>query len=291
MSDRSKSMQLIARRPSVSSFGSKLEQAFSRYGQLCVGIDPSSEQLSSWGLPDSASGAKQFALEIVEASANQVGIVKPQVAFFEQFGPEGLAVLSDVLEAATSAGLVVIADAKRGDIGSSMAGYTRAWLSKDAAFQADALTLSPYLGIESLRPAIDTAIANQKGIFVLAATSNPEAAIIQRAATTHGSIANEVSSFAASFNTGTLGSVGVVVGATVSLKDYGLGSESFPSTPILMPGFGAQGVELTSTRQLFGDLTPNLICSVSRSVAGRSKDGLADRITAAKQELSKGVLK
>lgn len=274
----------------MSSFGARLEQAFLSHGQLCVGIDPSSEQLSSWGLPDSAEGAREFAFEILESCANQVGIIKPQVAFFEQFGPEGLAVLSEVLHSARSAGLLVIADAKRGDIGSSMAGYTRAWLAKDAAFQADALTLSPFLGLESLRPAIDTALSNQKGVFLLAATSNPEAAIIQRASTPQGSIASAVASFASSFISEGLGSVGLVVGATVSLKDYGLVSDSFHNTPILMPGFGAQGVALGSTRKLFGDLTSNLICSVSRSVAGDSRAGLRERISSAKQELNQGVL-
>lgn len=275
----------------MSSFGLRLSQAFATSGQLCVGIDPSSEQLDRWGLPDNAAGAREFAFEVIEACVGQVGIVKPQVAFFEQFGSAGLSVLSEVLESARIAGLLVIADAKRGDIGSSMAGYTRAWLSTEAVFQADALTLSPFLGLESLRPAIETAINNGKGVFVLAATSNPEAAIIQKASTAGGSIATEVASFAASFNEPRLGSVGVVVGATITLSDFGFSADSFSSTPILMPGFGAQGVELSATRELFGDLTANLICSVSRSVAGQSSSGLSERISSAKQELIRGVTK
>lgn len=273
----------------MSSFGLRLSEAFSKNGQLCVGIDPSSEQLLSWGLPDSAKGAKEFALQIIEACVNQVGIVKPQVAFFEQFGAAGLLVLSEILERASGAGLLVIADAKRGDIGSSMAGYTRAWLTSEAPFQADALTVSPFLGLESLRPAVETAIDSGKGVFLLSATSNPEAAIIQQAATAGGSIASEVASFAASFNAAGLGSVGVVVGATLTLSDFDLSADSFPSTPILMPGFGAQGVNLAETRTLFGNLTENLICSVSRSVAGQSSSGLMERVASAKQQLSQGV--
>lgn len=273
----------------MSSFGSRLGEAFARHGQMCVGIDPSIEQLVSWGLVESAEGARQFALEVINACVGQVAIVKPQVAFFEQFGPSGLSVLSEVLVAAKAAGLLVIADAKRGDIGSSMAGYTRAWLSSEAAFQADALTLSPYLGLDSLVPAIEVAMENNKGVFVLSATSNPEAAVIQGATNAAVSVAGLVASFAASFNRRELGSVGVVLGATVSLSDFGLGVGSFPSTPILMPGFGAQGVELSSTRKIFGDLTPNLVCSVSRSVAGVSSSGLSNRILAAKEELIRGV--
>jgi orotidine-5'-phosphate decarboxylase len=172
-----------------------------------------------------------------------------------------------------------------------MAGYTRAWLTSEAAFQADALTLSPFLGLESLRPAVETAIDSGKGVFLLAATSNPEAAIIQQASTAGGSIAAEVASFAASFNAPELGSVGVVVGATLKLSDFGLSADSFPSTPILMPGFGAQGVNLSQTRMLFGNLTESLICSVSRSVAGQSSSGLAGRIASAREELSMGVQK
>jgi orotidine-5'-phosphate decarboxylase len=273
----------------VSSFGSNLSKVFADKGQLCIGIDPSAEQLGSWGLADSAEGAREFALKIVDACAQQVGIVKPQVAFFEQYGPSGLNVLSEVLAVAKDAGLLVIADAKRGDIGSSMAGYTRAWLGEDAAFQADALTLSPFLGLESLRPAIQVGLANNKGVFLLAATSNPEALIIQSSMSDAGTISSAVTSFAASFNGDGIGSVGVVVGATVDLSTVGLGLASFPSTPILMPGFGAQGVELSSTRRLFGELTSNLVCSVSRSVAGSSRSGLAERIAKAKNELSEAV--
>jgi orotidine-5'-phosphate decarboxylase len=282
-------MPQIARRLLVSSFGSRLLEVFSERGQLCVGIDPSADQLNSWGIADTAAGAREFALAIIEASSEHVGIVKPQVAFFEQYGPSGLQVLSEVLAAAKQAGLMVIADAKRGDIGSSMAGYTRAWLAKEASFQADALTVSPFLGLESLRPSIDVALENQKGVFLLAATSNPEARVIQSAVGEGGTISNSVASFASSFDEAGLGSVGLVVGATVSLGEVGIDASSLARTPILMPGFGAQGVDLSSAHELFGELTPNLVCSVSRSVAGSSRSGLSDRIEAAKDELDQAV--
>jgi orotidine-5'-phosphate decarboxylase len=282
-------MPQIARRHSVSSFGERLSKTFSVYGQLCVGIDPSAKQLLSWSLPDSATGAKQFSLAVLEASAGQVGIIKPQVAFFEQYGPSGLAALAEVMIEAKQAGLLVIADAKRGDIGSSIDGYTRSWLSNEASFQVDALTLSPFLGIESLRPTIEIALRNKKGVFVLAATSNPEALQIQAASREGKTISSLVASFANSFNEPALGSVGCVVGATVKLADLGLSQDSFANTPILMPGFGAQGVELAEVGRLFGGLKPNLICSVSRSVASDSRAGLDARIAAAKSELAKGM--
>lgn len=271
------------------SFGLRLSEVFSRYGQLCVGIDPSAEQLESWSLPDSARGAKEFSLAILGACEGKVGIVKPQVAFFEQYGPSGLSVLSDVLLEAKRAGFLVIADAKRGDIGSSMAGYTRGWLSREAVFESDALTLSPYLGLESLRPSIEVALETQKGVFVLSATSNPEARFIQAAMSESKSIASKVAEFVGSFNTSGLGSVGCVVGATVSLSDLGLAEADFKNTPILMPGFGAQGAELSLVGDQFNEIRSNLICNVSRSIAGQSPIGLSERISASSIELSKGL--
>ena len=273
----------------MSSFGARLSEAFSTYGQLCVGIDPSSQQLSSWSLPDSADGAREFSLSILEAASGQVGVVKPQVAFFEQFGASGLSVLAEVMLEAKNAGFLVIADAKRGDIGSSMDGYTRAWLSNEASFQADALTLSPFLGVESLRPTIEVALKNGKGVFVLSATSNPEASKIQAATKDGTSVASSIASFASSFNEPVLGSVGCVVGATVKLAELGLSSDSFAATPVLMPGFGAQGVELADVGKLFDGLRSNLICSVSRLVASDSRTGLADRIAAASSDLERGM--
>lgn len=284
-------MRPIESWPSVPSFGARLTGAFARHGQLCVGIDPSRKQLSSWSLPDTAKGAKEFALKILEACQGQVGIVKPQVAFFEQYGPAGLSALSEILVEAKSAGLVVIADAKRGDIGSSMTGYARAWLSREASFEVDALTLSPYLGAATLAPTIESALDNSKGVFLLAATSNPEAVLIQGAQHSGQSVAGIILSYAGSYNKTDLGSVGCVVGATVSLEKLGLSPSFFNHTPILMPGFGAQGVKLSSVNSLFGELAPLLICSVSRAIAGDSQNGLSDRVAAAKLELNRGILK
>jgi orotidine-5'-phosphate decarboxylase len=273
----------------VSSFGTRLSKAFSSYGQLCVGIDPSAQQLLSWSLPDSAEGAREFSLALLEACSGQVGIIKPQVAFFEQYGPSGLSVLAEIMREAKQAGFLVIADAKRGDIGSSMDGYTRAWLSSEASFQADALTLSPFLGVESLRPTIEVALKNNKGVFVLSATSNPEASTIQAATKDGSSIASSVATFASSFSESGLSSVGCVVGATVSFAELGLSESSFAKTPILMPGFGAQGVSLADVRKLFGGIRQNLICNVSRLVASDSRAGLAERIAAANSELERGI--
>ncbi len=115
------------------AFGDRLASVFDGAGRLCVGIDPHAHLLSEWGLADSAGGARDFGLRVVEAVVTgNAGIVKPQVAFFERFGSAGYAALEDVLAAARAAGLLVIADAKRGDIGTSVEAYAQAWLNENA---------------------------------------------------------------------------------------------------------------------------------------------------------------
>ena len=149
-------------------------------GPLCVGIDPHEHLLTEWGLDASAAGAREFGLRVVDAAAGRVGIVKPQVSFFERYGSAGFAALEDVLAAARAAGLLVIADAKRGDIGTTMDAYARAWLTPGSPLEADAMTVSPFLGVGSLRDTFRFALENGKGVFVLAATSNPEAGPAER---------------------------------------------------------------------------------------------------------------
>lgn len=271
------------------SFAEKLQNSFSKFGQLCIGIDPSAEQLARWDLEVSAESAREFSFAILESASGEVGVIKPQIAFYEQFGSHGFAVLEQVLKRATEAGFTVIADAKRGDIGSTMDGYARAWLSDQAIFQADALTVSPFLGPESLRDCAETAISNLKGLFILAATSNPEAASMQTAQKNTKTLTNQVVDFAKSFSEGALGSVGVVIGATVSLPDFGLTRDAIRGIPVLMPGFGTQGARFDNIRSNFGEHTVNLICTASRSIAGNSKSGLVDRVRSHKESLRLGL--
>ena len=274
----------------VSSFGQRLKESFSAKGQLCVGLDPSAEQLQKWGIDYSATGAEKFCNLIIHACQNRVGILKPQVAFFEQFGPEGFVTLQRILDRANNEGFLVIADAKRGDIGSTMDGYAKAWIESEAPFRADAITVSPYLGPDSLTSFCSIATANQKGVFVLAATSNPEARASQSASVEGGeSVAGNVVSFASSVNQEGLGSVGVVLGAQTDLPGMGIDITDLASIPILAPGFGVQGARLTDATELFGPLASNAIFSVSRSVAGDNLVGLQDRVQSAVDELEIGL--
>ncbi|MFC5432486.1 orotidine-5'-phosphate decarboxylase [Microbacterium suwonense] len=274
----------------TASFGSRLRTALDAYGPLCVGIDPHAALLEQWGLNQDAAGLRSFGLAVVEAAAGRVGVVKPQVAFFERFGSTGIAALEDVMAAARAAGLIVLADAKRGDIGSTMAGYASAWLEPGSPLESDAVTLSPYLGPESLRETITTAVRADKGVFVLAATSNPEAASLQTARTVDVAAAEEqtVAQRVARDVTwangslafeGGLGPVGLVIGATVDREEVGLGDDVLTGTPVLAPGFGAQGAEPADLISRFGDIATQVLASESRSILRAGPTDLAATIS------------
>ncbi|WP_264674914.1 orotidine-5'-phosphate decarboxylase [Microbacterium sp. YJN-G] len=273
----------------ITSFGTRLRAAMDAHGPLCVGIDPHAALLEQWGLPQDADGLRSFGLAVVEAAAGRVGVVKPQIAFFERFGSRGFAALEDVMSAARQAGLIVLADAKRGDIGSTMAGYAAAWLDAGSPLESDAVTISPYLGPESLRETITTAVRGGKGVFVLAATSNPEAPSLQTARTVDvaagedQTVAHRVARDVGWANGSTafeggLGPVGLVIGATVDRVELGLDDEVLAGAPILAPGFGAQGAEPGDLLTRFGAVAPQVLASESRSILGAGPQGIAAAI-------------
>jgi len=275
----------------MPEFGARLDEAFGRYGHLCLGIDPHPFLLESWGLPDTADGVRDFALRAVDAAAGTIGVVKPQVAFFERHGSAGYAALETVLGAARAAGLLVIADAKRGDIGSTLEAYGQAWLTPGSPLEADAMTLSPFQGVAALESAVQLARRSGKGVFVLAATSNPESRAVQLAlpaagATVAAAIVGEVDAL----NEGDrLGSVGVVLGATVRFDDFGLDSSLLAYTPILAPGFGEQGAALGDIPSLYGDAAVNVIANVGRALLRLGPDGLRDGLVRESEALARAV--
>ena len=265
------------------TFLDRLRSAVAARGQLCVGIDPHPGLLEQWGLGADASGAERFGRTAVAAAAGRVGVVKPQVALFEAFGAAGMLALERVLADVRAAGLLVIADAKRGDIGSTTLGYAAAWLEPGSPLEADALTASPYLGVGALDGLFETAERAGKGVFVLAATSNPEGASIQRARLDDGrTVAKAVADEVFARNAASGAGHGLVIGATLDRADFGI--EPRPSTPILAPGFGAQGARLGALHTLF---PPDalVLASVSRSILESGAAGLGHSIDAAKAEL------
>ncbi|MCS0639702.1 orotidine-5'-phosphate decarboxylase [Streptomyces sp. LP05-1] len=253
-------------------------------GPLCVGIDPHAALLAAWGLDDDVRGLETFTRTVVEALADRVAVVKPQSAFFERFGSRGIAVLETAVAELRRAGALVVMDAKRGDVGSTMAAYAETYLRPDAPLFSDALTVSPYLGYGSLAPAAELARESGTGLFVLALTSNPEGAEVQRAVREDGRsvgatmLARLAAENARELAAGApLGSFGAVVGATLgdlSSFDLAVGG------PLLAPGIGAQGATPADLPAVFGAAVRNVVPNVSRAVLRHGPDPAALRAAA-----------
>jgi orotidine-5'-phosphate decarboxylase len=282
----------------TAPFGMRLADAVAARGPLCVGIDPHAPLLEKWGLPDSPEGLARFTDTVVDALAGSVAVLKPQLAFYERHGSRGLAVLEDAVARARAAGALVLLDAKRGDIGSTMDAYAD-YLRPEHPLAVDAMTVSPFLGPGSLQPAVDTARLCGGGLFVLARTSNPDAGALQHARAGERSVAQVVVDTVRGWNTPgwvvgdplpdggamrdlasrfgpTTGSFGVVVGATLRDMDVdldGLGG------PILAPGLGAQGGSVADLRRLFGT-DRAVVPTVSRDVLAAGPDAGALRAAA-----------
>ncbi len=260
------------------SFGVRLREAMANHGPLCAGIDPHRALVESWGLGYDLAGVERFAMTCVEAFGGQVAAVKPQSAFFEVFGSRGVALLERVLDELRQAGTLTILDAKRGDIGTTMDAYAEAFLGKDAPSPADALTVSPYLGYESLRPALDLAAQTGRGVFVLALTSNPEGPSVQHAVRDGRSVAAMIVDGAARDNAaagarGELGSVGLVIGATVGTAVADLGIDLAASAaPLLAPGLGAQGATAADLATVFGGALGQVLPNSSRGILAAGPD-------------------
>jgi orotidine-5'-phosphate decarboxylase len=263
------------------SFGARLVAAVGKLGTLCVGIDPHGPLLRSWGLADDAEGLARFADVCLEALAGQVAVVKPQSAFFERHGARGIAVLERLLAAFAPTSTLTLLDVKRGDIGSTMQGYADAYLAEGAPLGADAVTLSPYLGFGSLGPALDTAAAADRGVFVLARTSNADGVPVQLAVAEGRTVAQSMADAAAAHNAGAdpLGGVGLVVGATA---EHGLDLSSL-NGPVLAPGLGAQGAGPADVAARFRGVAGPVLPSASRSVLAAGPD--AGRLRAAAESL------
>jgi orotidine-5'-phosphate decarboxylase len=264
----------------MTPFGTRLHAAIAARGPLCVGIDPHASLLTEWGLGDDVSGLETFSRTVVEAVAPVASVVKPQSAFFERFGSRGIAVLERVIAESRAAGALVLLDVKRGDIGSTMAAYASAYLDSASSLSADAITVSPYLGVGSLQPAFETAAANGAGVFVLALTSNPEGSSVQHAVGANSkTVAQTVIDEISLLNKGAepLGSIGLVVGATIGRTGHDL---SKVNGPLLAPGLGAQGATPADLRSVFGESLHNVLPSYSREVLNAGPSVVALRAAA-----------
>lgn len=281
---------------SRASFGVRLAEAVESTGPICVGIDPSTSLLRRWGLSDDADGLRQFGAGCLEAFADLVGVVKPQVAFFERHGAAGIAALETLMADARSLGMLVIADAKRGDIGSTVDAYASAWLADDSPLCADAVTALPYLGLGALGPMVELAGATGRGVIVVVRSSNPEGRPLQTALTDGGigpSVEDSLLQEIGKLNGGGAvppGTVGAVVGATLAPSQFPL---SALGGPILSPGVGAQGATAADLTALFGECAGgSVVANVSRSVltAGPDLAALRRAVRASRDEMAAALL-
>lgn len=280
----------------MTGFGARLLETFDRTGHLCVGLDPHPFLLDQWECPDSISGLREFSFRVIDVCSEHVGIIKPQVAFFERFGSQGFGVLEKVIDRAHEAELLVISDAKRGDIGSTMEAYAQAWLTPDWSLASDAITVSPYLGIDALESTVEYALSQNKGLFILAATSNPEALASQSAILTTGNFSGKT---VASSNLSTISqwsltrephlSIGAVLGATLDLESLGISLNDLTPIPILAPGFGFQGARIEDATHTFGPLSQYLIVSETRSVLSGGQSHSRDLIKRRVQEVGQAL--
>jgi len=265
----------------LEPFGDRLAAAVRRCGNpVMVGLDPRLSEIprsllqgTSKKLSPGEIGAAylRFCKEVIDVVAPLVPIVKPQVAFFEQIGPGGMEALVAVIQHARAAGLLVVMDVKRGDIGSTAAAYADGWLGADSVWGADAVTVNPYLGDDSLAPFVEVARQRSAGLFVLVKTSNPGGKRYQDRATSDGKllyehVAEDVEQLSvASFGASCHGSIGAVVGATYPAELEKLRG-MMPHCWLLVPGYGSQGGTARDVGGAFDEQGLGAVINSSRGI-------------------------
>ena len=236
----------------INHFGNRLVTKIrSSKSFLCLGVDPHLDLIPkifdvNTKTSNIVGKVEKFCFSLLDAAVGLVPAIKPQIALFEQLGPDGMKLLSSLCKHAQSQNFLVIMDAKRGDIGSTSQAYANAYLGKDAPFPSDALTINPWLGIDSLEPFFKKASETSSGLFVLVHTSNKGSKDIQEISLSTGikcyeHLANILKPIVEKHK-GTLGlsSIGVVSGATFREESVAL-RKLLPNAPFLIPGYGTQG--------------------------------------------------
>jgi orotidine-5'-phosphate decarboxylase len=280
--------------PAVTSFGDRVAEAVERKrSQLVVGLDPRLDLLPVELRGDAhvarsaaADAISRFCCGIVDAVAPHAVGVKPQLAFFEALGADGLRAFEQVCAYARAAGLIVLADAKRGDIGSTARAYAAAYLEGETPV-ADAITINPYLGRDSVEPFIGACRRHGAGIFCLVKTSNEGGGDVQDVRLSDGSVLwQHVARLVADWGEDLVGehglsSVGAVVGATHP-RAVGEARRLLPRSILLLPDVGAQGASPGDVARAFTSGPASALVAAARSVTYGFRDTDADwRVSAA----------
>ncbi len=260
----------------MKNFAQRFLELAGARSPFCLGIDPTPQLLKAWGLPHSAEGLAQMCETLATAAEDRLAIVKPQIAFFERFGSKGIQVLEKLIDAFHERGTLVLVDAKRGDIGSTVEAYAQAYLGPSSALRADAMTAHAYLGFGSLNPLLSHAVDAGAGVFVVVRSSNVEGEALQTAVlnddgrTVADSLADMITKFNRETSGTEIGPIGAVMGATID--DLLPTLDRLPQSLILAPGIGHQGATFADLRQRFARHAARAIPSSSRAVLERGPD-------------------
>ncbi len=266
----------------ADTFAARFAAVRSRFGPLVWGIDPSGSLLDGWNLGDTPDGLDRFVDIVLEAAIGTVGLVKPQAAFYERHGWRGFRTLHRLIDDARSAGLLVIVDAKRGDVGSTNDAYAEAYLGTDAPLGADGLTVHPYLGLGAMDAFVGRAHQAGSCLLVVTRSSNPEGRSVQSAASVDGPTVEEglltaIGALNARLSPGEIGPIGAVIGPTHIEPDLDLA----PAHGLfLAPGVGAQGATPQDVAQVFAACPDRVMPSASRSLLADGPDVARLRDTA-----------
>jgi orotidine-5'-phosphate decarboxylase len=265
------------------TFASRFAMARAGPGPLVWGLDPSAALLREWGLGDDPDGLDRFAGIMLEAAAGTVGVVKPQSAFFERHGWRGFRTLGRLIAGARSAGLLVILDVKRGDVGSTNDAYAEAFLGPGAPLEADAVTVHPYLGLEAMGAFVSRAHQAGSCLLVVTRSSNPEGRAVQSALDEDGRqvderLLGEIGKLNRMLAPGQIGPVGAVVGPAHIEPELDLaGAQAL----FLAPGVGAQRGTPEDVARVFAACPDRVMPSASRSLLASGPDIKALRDQAA----------
>jgi orotidine-5'-phosphate decarboxylase len=266
----------------TESFAARFAAVRAASGPLVFGLDPSADLLEAWGLGDTADGLDRFADIVVEAAAGTAGLVKPQSAFYERHGWRGIRTLQRLIAGARDAGILVVLDVKRGDVGSTNDAYAEAYLGKGAPLAADAITVHPYLGLAAMGSFVSRAAGSGSCLLVVTRSSNPEGRAVQAALAPGGQsveqdLLTRIGELNAQLAPGGIGPVGAVIGPTQLRPELDLAAAS---ALFLAPGVGAQGATPDDVAAVFAACPDRVMPSASRSLlaAGPGVSRLQDAV-------------
>ena len=272
----------------ADTFAVRFARARARYGPLVLGADPHGALLREWGLLDDIDGLRRFTSIVLKAADGAAGLIKPQSAFFERYGWQGIRELAHLAETARDQGILVILDAKRGDVGSTNEAYAEAYLGPKAPIQADALTVHPYLGLAAMNAFTDRAHESGACLLVVTRSSNSEGREIQSARTTSGvsveqRLLDAIGALNARLAPGEIGPVGAVIGPGEIDRPLDLAA---PNALYLAPGVGAQGATPADVARAFAACSDRVMPSASRSLlaAGPDVGALRSAVTRLNEE-------